>query len=67
MSLIFLDNCDCKNCIHNEVCKLKDEKKEIVDKIFCHADNIVATTDSFKLSLSCAEYKKEVYTNGHWI
>jgi hypothetical protein len=60
MSLIFVDGCECKNCIHNKVCNLKDVKKEIVDKIFGHADNI-ASTDSFKLSLSCAEYEGGIY------
>lgn len=61
MSLIFIDNCDCKNCIHNKVCKLKNEKEEIVDKISGHADNIVTSTDSFKISLSCDNYSIITY------
>ena len=58
MSLIFIDNCECTNCIHNKVCGLKSEKEEIVNKISGKADNIVASTDSFKLSFSCTEYEK---------
>jgi hypothetical protein len=58
MSLIFVDNCECKSCIHNKVCNLKNEKKEIVNKISGKADNIVASTVSFKLSFSCTEYER---------
>lgn len=56
MSLIFIDNCDCKSCIHNKTCKLKSEKEEIINKISGKADNIVASTDSFKLSFSGDNY-----------
>lgn len=58
MSLIFIDNCECKNCIHNKVCGLKSEKEEIINKISGKADNIVASTDSFKLTFSCVEFER---------
>lgn len=58
MALTFIDNCECTNCIHNKACGLKSEKEEIINKISGKADNIVASTDSFKLSFSCVEYDK---------
>lgn len=61
MSLIFIDNCDCKNCVHNKVCKLKSEKEEIINKISAKADNVVASTDSFKLTFSCDNYSIITY------
>lgn len=61
MSLIFIDNCECTNCIHNKVCGLKSEKEDIINKISGKADNIVASTDSFKLTFSCDNYSIITY------
>lgn len=49
----FEDIHKCKLCLHNKVCKLKEEKEEIVNKISGKADNIVASTEALKLTFSC--------------
>lgn len=56
MSLIFENIHKCENCLHNNVCKLKEEKDEIISKVLTRADNIVTSTKDFKIILKCSSF-----------